>query len=488
MASDQAETYLRLMAETELRHALAQPKVREPRHPVSTWLSPDPPRRFRLRLRTVRAAWYAYRSFAAGLRQRPGGAYDGLRRVAAAADALTAVDAVDEEVAMKVMADQQIALELRQRVHPAQLHGWRMLAYGPGRHGLGARAASRPPTGSFYAAGVAKRTGFELDGDPVDVTLLALVIAPDRAVLTITANRQSELDDDEMMFLDSVTAIDDHGGRYSLSFSGSGGDEWAGELEMHPVPRPGVQWLDLTFAPGTRPVRINLDQVTPAEPAIEPLPRSELAERYLDRVAERLFEGQDWAGTSWSDGVTALLDAGLITLDNPAISRLATLARRLGASLPSDLADRPETDFPDRWRSVLNASGAEDGPTGIAPAVAVLPEFDGRRWVIAGLRSAPYSVELEVFGWGTDPHRNFHHGMEMPTGIFSWWARDDTGRWHVAGTDGGSWGDMHTDYTLRFTPALHPAATSIDVVLIGQTGRVTVTLPLDWAQVDRTQP
>jgi len=186
--------------------------------------------------------------------------------------------------------------------------------------------------------------------------------------------------------------------------------------------------------------------------------------------------------------VTALLDAGLITLDNPAISRLATLARRLGASLPSDLADRPETDFPDRWRSVLNASGAEDGPTGIAPAVAVLPEFDGRRWVIAGLRSAPYSVELEVFGWGTDPHRNFHHGMEMPTGIFSWWARDDTGRWHVAGTDGGSWGDMHTDYTLRFTPALHPAATSIDVVLIGQTGRVTVTLPLDWAQVDRTQP
>ena len=40
----------------------------------------------------------------------------------------------------------------------------------------------------------------------------------------------------------------------------------------------------------------------------------------------------------------------------------------------------------------------------------------------------------------------------------------------------------HSDLTLRLTPALHPAATSIDVVLTGKSGRVTVTLPLDWQE------
>jgi len=481
------------MAETELRRALALPKVRVQQVAVTrvasatfSFGSTVSARRVRsTRLSARRLRWYALRMLATGRRRQHEGAYDGLHRLTAAADALAAVDAVDQDVARKIIADQQLALELRERVFADQIDHMGMI------FGHGARAATGPPAGPFSAVGIAKRTAFEVQGDPAEVTLLALVIGPDRAVLTITAKRHTEMDDDYdddgFLFLDLVKAADNRGGSYSCDFSGGGDDEeWTGQLELHPVPRPGIQWLDLTFVPGTAPIRISLDGVTPPEPIVEALPRSELADRYLNRVGEQLFECQPADETSWSDGVTALLGAGLITLDSPAISRLTTIAKRLGACLPSGLADRPDCLLSDRWLSVLDSAEAMDGPAGIAAAAAVLPEFEGSRWAIAGLRSNQDSAELDVLGWGAGDGRSYDSPLEM-TPRLSWWARDNAGRWHVASMSDESWGDMHKDFTLRFTPALHPAATSIDVVLIGQRGQVTVTLPLDWTPLDRTR-
>jgi hypothetical protein len=331
--------------------------------------------------------------------------------------------------------------------------------------------------------GIAKRTTLQVDGAPAEIALLALVIGPDRAVLPMAAKREVETDDDEFWFFNSAKAVDNLGGSYRFGFNGGGShEEWIGELELHPMPGTGVRWLDLTLVPGATPIRINLDQATPPEPEIEPLPRSELAERYLDKVAEQLLTTRLWDGPIVTAGVTALLGAGLITLDNPALARLSTLARRFGISLPANLADRPDTDLPERWLSVLDATGATDGPAGITAAAAVLPELDGSRWEIAGLRSKADSAELHVFGWGPGDHRYYHPRLETTPGRFSWWARDSTGRWHVASMANGSWDDDHSDLTLRLTPALHPAATSIDVVLTGKSGRVTVTLPLDWQE------
>jgi hypothetical protein len=490
MASEEPETYLRLMAEAELRRALTLPRVRL--HEVGRFPSKRmimralrPPRRRILSgwstvSPVTRVASYVIRLLASRRDRQHEGAYDGLHRLSAAADALAAVDALDDDVARKVIADQQLALELRQRVFPDQLDYVGVIRR------QRASAASGPPTGPFSAVGIAKRTAFEVQGDPAEVTLLALVIGPDRAVLTVTAKRHGEMDDDGdyddggFWFLDQAKAADNRGGRYSCDSSGGGDNEdWTGQLELRPVPPAGIQWLDLTFVPGTPPIRINVDDVPPPDPAIESLPRSELAERYLDRVAEQLFECQPEEDTSWCDGVTALLGAGLIPLDSPAISRLATLAKRLGACLPSGLADRPDTKLSDRWLSVLGSAGAMDGPVGIAAAAAVLPEFEGSRWAIAGLRSNQDSAEMDILGCGAGDGRSYEPPLDM-TPRLSWWARDNTGRWHIASMSEESWGDTHSDFTLRFTPALHPGATSLDVVLTGQYGRVTVTLPLDW--------
>src|SRR5215469_5498463 len=110
MASEEAETYLRLMAETELRHALALPKVRQRRHRRFTSKRLVRFAFHRLWLHRLRSAamfsapTYAHRVTAA--RGRHADAYEGLNRLDQAADALVAVDAIDEDAARKLIADQ----------------------------------------------------------------------------------------------------------------------------------------------------------------------------------------------------------------------------------------------------------------------------------------------------------------------------------------------------------------------------------------------
>jgi hypothetical protein len=85
---------------------------------------------------------------------------------------------------------------------------------------------------------------------------------------------------------------------------------------------------------------------------------------------------------------------------------------------------------------------------------------------------------LRVLGWGQrlDP---YSFGRE-PDSPWSWWARDDAGRWHILRMDRGGYGDNHSNVAMRLFPPLHPDATSLDVTLTGSAGRATVTMPLDW--------
>jgi hypothetical protein len=484
MASDQAETYLRLMAETELRHALAQPKVHQPRRRDALIrfgarrLGVRRRRRgmvYRLtttvsaRMRPVRARWYARRTIRSWRHQSTGGAYDGLRKLVAAASALVAVDALDEDVAAKIVADQQLGLELRERIST----GWTEMWASPARR-------SGPPSGPFGVVSIGART--PLEGKDAEINVLALILGPDRAVLTVAARQPDHPNDEDIWFrsLQAAKIVDNQGGSYRILFSGGASDvEWVGQIGLGPVPRTGLHWLEVTFQPGTPPIRIDLTQVRSQESvAIEPLPEDGLAERYLDTVAEQVFAHGAWSGPRLAD-VTTLLGAGVVTPGNPAITRLVTLSRRLDVDVPPSLAGVPDGEFPGRWLSVLESMGAEDGPSGVSGTAAVLPELDGHRWAIAGLRSNSCSAELHVLGWGAQrPIWRRHEGVGSR---FNWWVRDSAGRWHVASMGCGSWGDDRADVVLRLAPALHPKATSIDVILTGKSGRVTVTLPLEWA-------
>jgi len=60
------------------------------------------------------------------------------------------------------------------------------------------------------------------------------------------------------------------------------------------------------------------------------------------------------------------------------------------------------------------------------------------------------------------------------------WARDSAGRWHVAAQNGGGFGGGHANVTLRLTPPIHPEATSLEIMLLGKSGRATATVPLAW--------
>ena len=93
-------------------------------------------------------------------------------------------------------------------------------------------------------------------------------------------------------------------------------------------------------------------------------------------------------------------------------------------------------------------------------------------FVLAGLVSGEREVIMSVFAWGWESRpRAFRLGQP-----FSWWARDNAGRWHV-----GRWPpyDMVAGtFHLQFYPPLDPAATVLDIILTGRSSQVTATLPL----------
>jgi len=454
MASEEAETYLRLMAESELRRALTLPKARQQ------------PGMFRAGWIEARAASTSSAFFTRTDRSDPS---DGMRRLAVAADALVAAGAIDADVARDIVAFHELALSARDR------QTWE---YGiaPGRRGSAA-----PPPGVFRAVGIGERVRFGADGRPAEVLMLALVAAPDRAVLAVITKPPPGMDHDRWIneFMDPVRISDDQGTMYRRAMFSGGGDagESAGQLEFHPAPGPGVRFVDVAFAPEKPAVRIDLDGVQLPPPPITPVDRPDRLDRYFDALAAKMLGN----GALWEmkDILHVLLDAGVIEPASPAMRRLVTVGRRLGVELPRELAEVPETELPERWVSVLDHDGAVDGPEGVALATAVLPEFDGTRLVIGGLRSLADRAELRVYGWGAFDQLDGHR-TDATLGKFGWWARDDHGRWHVATVTAGAWDKAHADMSLELTPPLHPDATSLDVIITGKTGQVTVTLPLDW--------
>jgi hypothetical protein len=169
-----------------------------------------------------------------------------------------------------------------------------------------------------------------------------------------------------------------------------------------------------------------------------------------------------------------------------AVGRLATLAGRLGVGIPSALSAAAEPrELPAAWISVLESRDRQDGPRGDAVAAAVLPELDGARFVLAGLRSDETGADVNVLAWGRGWGRDggSSHLPEYATdGPWSWSARDDRGRWHIATEGSGSYSDSHANLELRMVPPLHPDATSLEVTLAGPSGQVTATVPLDWQE------
>ena len=447
-----AETYLRLLAESELRQP--GPASRRDRRAERIWL---------------------------------------------AAMTLATVGAVDREAAQRVLQDFEVAAALR----PGGSIERTGFAYPPRlrpRQPLPQR--SQPPAGH---AG----PGTPLRAVPIDATLplppeqkdwrgelrlMALVSTDGYAAVTVAARWAGQAGGPAAgrpshAPFHEVAAVDEHGNSYQASLWDMGiedGRWWDGHLRLSPAPPAGTRWLDI--GPGVDGTRRRIDlaaRPTPAEVTADEVLQAGAAARLLDAVAEALLiAGRNAVMTGGSqraaDVVRALVDGGAVSAGEPAMARLAALASALGLDI--GIPDAAQASMPEAWASLLAARGASDGPEAIAPFAVTLPELDGAEFALAGLRSSRHSVTLHVLarGWLPGSWGWLGSGMSADTSLpdpsLSWQARDSAGRWHMAETMSHDQGMIQ----VSMTPPLHPAATSLDVIVTGVSRRVRARVPLNW--------
>jgi len=342
-----------------------------------------------------------------------------------------------------------------------------------------------PRAGQVIAIPLGRPVTIPSKDGQIQVTLLALILAPDRAAVTLTGWLPAVADGTTRQLhhwfeLLSGSATDDRGATYEAHLTG-GWDESRidGALSFHPIPPAQVRWLDIKVGESD-PVRVQLAGSQPVtadwvEGHASPV------ERLIDSRAERLLSHHWLHGAGdvavAPEAIAALREVGAVGPDSPALRRLAAQLRRLGCDCPV-IRDVPSADLPESWASVLDNQDASDGPAGVSPLAVVFPEIDGTRCVLTGLRSEPDSASLQLAGWGWPAH-----GWPGLPGEMTWpsvWARDDSGRWHIAAGNGGGFGGGHADVTLRLTPPIHPRAASLEITLLGKSGRATATVPLAW--------
>src|SRR5580692_1140727 len=305
MNREGAETYLRLLGEAGLREPLA-PEVRQP--------------------------WSGARSV-------------GMARMMAVATALTAVGAVDTETAEEILADFDLAVNVRragqpqagQGVWPAGRPGLMRFAVGrqlvrgvlrswPARSVPG---VAQPPGGTRAAGGQAAgggqgggggqgsgggEAGGGGGGDDVagggagrfvavgvtvpfeqgELYLVSYAHTGSGARFTVVWRMRHPYRSPQpghalMPPFEKLSAIDDRGGRYRVQFAGRDSPEWTGRLSLHPEPPDDIRWIDIC-GPGGGETRVSLDPAAPggAMPAVREVTVSP-GEHLLNLLAVRLL-------------------------------------------------------------------------------------------------------------------------------------------------------------------------------------------------------
>ncbi len=523
--AQQAEIYLRLEAEAELRRALSFPRYRQLKlaryaagshgsvallraasyHTRASYRSvlstapasgPSAPARgSRQRVLTAMAGvrdntalhvWHARAHLRArfGHARTPPKAQECLDRVEMVAAVLRNVSAIDDVTLAEVVGGLQTALAARSLIDHSGLVDD---TYAPLSAGTGVTAPTAAAAGPMRAIPV---------GAPVTVEarslvyLGTLILDARGAALTVTARRlpsalEPDPDDEDGpdFGLGQCTAVDDKGTHYAAYFSGGGDDErWDGTFDLHPVPAPSTRWIDVLL-PTAEPVRIHLGATPPALPTTSTSLPDGAAGRYLDHLTlclllDRQDPEMDLPDEPFvMDVASVLIGAGLLAPDAPALRRLAAAARLLDLNLPSQLAQCSPGQLPDDWLVML--AGYGDGPVGVVPLAAQLPELEGVQCVITGIESQPSAASFQVHarGWpGPD-----HHGLVLEE-RFRWTARDDAGFLYLTDDSQGSYDDGNADMTLQLRPGLRSQARTLTITLTGPTAEVGVTVPLDWQE------
>ncbi len=306
----------------------------------------------------------------------------------------------------------------------------------------------------------------------------------------------------DLIPLGQFTVTDDRGARYDLDFAPRGDPDWTSEIGLDPAPPRDIRWLDVA-TPLSRAVRIDLRAA--AEPAAGAGPRVSAAElspgeHLLIMLAERLLtvapgfahdlarqRPAPWlqAMTAWLGDIVAALEAAdVLSPLSPVPARLAALCASLsidehGISVP------PAHDLPEPWLSLLahyqrRKPDTAPVPDGAAALAAVLPELDGIRLALLGLHTTEGNSSLHVLARGMTAH-----GHPGPLGVdmnfpLSVWLRDSGGRWHATCPAARQEDGRESTVRLRLVPPLTRPTDSVEVLVSGRSGEVRARLPLRW--------
>jgi len=484
VGGERAETYLRLLAEAQLRAAQRAPG---PDSEVS-----GGPRPARVPYRVIQ---------------------DSLQQLRWAGGVLTAAGALDHQDAALIAAELETALAVRSDLDSPRIMRRLDRPDTPGDEPSLRQPAAQP----MRIMPIGQAVWIANDRAPSELHLMTLVSTPADTVLT-TAMRMHWPPDGSSTDLeitgagpqhlpyDQLWAADDQGGRYSVGFDGDGGTAaWHGVIRLSPPLHPDAGWLDLIADGEHRLIRLRLrPQAGTTVPAGTTAPAKAVssgpvtvapAERWLAGHAERIMARAWDAAASVADlrlgeTVRILTDAGALAADSATPGQLAALCERL--SLPGHgIAGPAAARIPVPWASVVSQgrrqamASRRDG--GLGPAApgcemfcslgVVLPDVDGTRFALAGLASTAENSYLHVVASGLRERtgRQMRPGWrpgDRETG-FSWWLRDSAGNWHVATA-----GEQSTlspgvaVFRLRLIPPLAGPPSGIEVTVTGAANRV----------------
>jgi hypothetical protein len=437
MDRERAETYLRQLAEAELR--------------ARTWPA----------------------SLIAGRGQDPG-------RLALVEPALVAAGAIDAGTADQIRADLDLAVAVRQpgqenQASPGQgglppdaRKQQARLMHNPSRR-AGTVTSYFPGLAAAYPRPARHRAPWRVvpvgqvipirdrDGRH-ELLLVAYLQSADGARFTIGDGR-----------FGGLTAVDDHGASYQLE---CGWGHGAALLVLRPDPPRHIRWLDLITAPGEPATRIDLDPQIPVPDLTVTRNAHDPGELLLDVIAARILCAGSASFVADEPGriVAALHASGALPPASPAPGQLAGLCTRLG-NPGHGITAPPAADLPEPWQHMLtHPSLPEAGPApGIAVAtIAELPELDGARITILGLHHATIvglhnsvtQTIVHMLVTGVTPEDDWTYGRVVRP-LPALWVRDGSGRWHATRTNGvgpaGNSGEViPTPTKLRSYQALKP--------------------------------
>lgn len=440
MNRERAETYLRVLAEAELRRATSQSR---------------------------------------GNVQR-GGYAAPLER---AAQVLALAGALDDGVADQILDDFELALGARQTGQTASLPGWftRQAAERTRlarRVGAPAAAAGRSAAESGTGT-AARRTcapvplgqivrvrSADVHGEVCLLSCARVASGPQVSVFARTRQPPGSREPSGPRLFDPFTATDDRGASYQVTIRDIGSPVLEWTLMLLPDPPHDPRWLDLVTTTGGGPAaRIVLPAAAaqtrpPAATGVTvsqtpPSPGGHL----LSTIAARLLAAvpslphDPWP--AWTaprprplpgitdglgDVIAALQECGPLPPHSPVPGQLAALCARLNVT-GHGITTPPGRDLPEPWLSVLTQyqhteTGTAPLPDGCAATAAVLPELDRIQLTILGLHNCGDSTIMHLHASG--PICDAIYGPDEP---YAWppiWALDSGGRWHATRTSGQS--------------------------------------------------